>query len=237
MAGKIITLNKDEVTKVVELARGYLMTFEINYICHSLFKGIENVKNGKYFYSMSYDGIEAFINDFKQHNHVIDEDIDLVKEKQLTALKYTKRYVLCHLPTNTYYYENSNGYGKGMREMLYQKYNVMGERLCNFLAWNFMFNGNYCKATFDVTNILDDGTITDLKIEYSTNEVIKNVEAVFNSEKGCLNLLTTVFIPFSDKKGNIDEFKNRKLVYIHLTKNNTSLLNTFLKGREEYYNR
>lgn len=45
MAGKIITLNKDEVTKVVELARGYLMTFEINYICHSLFKGIENVKN------------------------------------------------------------------------------------------------------------------------------------------------------------------------------------------------
>lgn len=47
----------------------------------------------------------------------------------------------------------------------------------------FMFNGNYCKATFDVTNILDDGTITDLKIEYSTNEVIKNVEAVFNSEK------------------------------------------------------
>lgn len=45
MAGKIITLNKDEVTKVVELARGYLMTFETNYICHSLFKGIENVKN------------------------------------------------------------------------------------------------------------------------------------------------------------------------------------------------
>ena len=28
MAGKIITLNKDEVIKVVELARGYLMTFE-----------------------------------------------------------------------------------------------------------------------------------------------------------------------------------------------------------------
>lgn len=89
---------------------------------------------------MSYDGIEAFISDFKQHNHVIDEDIDLVKEKQLMALKYAKRYVLCHLPTNTYYYENSNGYGKGMREMLYQKYNVMGERLCNFLAWNFRFN-------------------------------------------------------------------------------------------------
>lgn len=93
----------------------------------------------------------------------------------------------------------------------------------------FMFNGNYCKATFDVSNILDDGTITDLKIEYSTNEIIKNVEAVFNYERGCLNLLTTVFIPFSDKKG--------KLVYIHLTKNNTSLLNTFLKGREEYYSR
>lgn len=45
MARKIITLNKDEVIKVVELARGYLMTFEINYICYSLFKGIENVKN------------------------------------------------------------------------------------------------------------------------------------------------------------------------------------------------
>lgn len=45
MAGKIITLNKDEVIKVVELARGYLMTFETNYICYSLFKGIENVKN------------------------------------------------------------------------------------------------------------------------------------------------------------------------------------------------
>lgn len=101
----------------------------------------------------------------------------------------------------------------------------------------FMFNGNYCKATFDVSNILDDGTITDLKIEYSTNEVIKNVEAVFNSEKGCLNLLTTVFIPFSDKQGKIDECKSRKLVYIHLTKNNTSLLKTFLKGREDYYSR
>lgn len=35
MAGKIITLNKDEVIKVVELARGYLMTFEINYIFNS----------------------------------------------------------------------------------------------------------------------------------------------------------------------------------------------------------
>lgn len=36
----------------------------------------------------------------------------------------------------------------------------------------FMFNGNYCKATFDVTNILDDGTITDLKIEYSTLVIV-----------------------------------------------------------------
>lgn len=44
MAGKIITLNKDEVIKVVELARGFLMTFETNYICYGLFKGIEKIK-------------------------------------------------------------------------------------------------------------------------------------------------------------------------------------------------
>lgn len=44
MAGKIITLNKDEVIKVVELARGFLMTFETNYICYGLFKGIEKLK-------------------------------------------------------------------------------------------------------------------------------------------------------------------------------------------------
>ena len=129
------------ITQVPDIIR--LSDHGFNYEMYNFLprqKIVRSVKNGKYFYSMSYDGIEAFINDFKQHNHVIDEDIDLVKEKQLTALKYTKRYVLCHLPTNTYYYENSNGYGKGMREMLYQKYNVMGERLCNFLVWNFRFN-------------------------------------------------------------------------------------------------
>ena len=43
--GKTLISNIIEIIKVVELARGYLMTFEINYICHSLFKGIENVKN------------------------------------------------------------------------------------------------------------------------------------------------------------------------------------------------
>ena len=57
MAGKIITLNKDEVTKVVELARGYLMTFEINYICHSLFKANDYVPKhiDEYDYRLIYN--------------------------------------------------------------------------------------------------------------------------------------------------------------------------------------
>lgn len=105
-------------------------------------KIVRSIKNGKYFYSMTYDGIEAFISDFKQHNHVIDEDINLIKEKRQIALKHAKRYVLCHLPTNSYYFENSNGYGKRMRKILYQKYNIIDENLCNFLAWNFRFNIN-----------------------------------------------------------------------------------------------
>lgn len=88
-----------------------------------------------------------------------------------------------------------------------------------------------------IAYMFDDGTITDLKIEYSKNDLPKKAEAIFNPEKGSLDLVTTVFIPFSDEKGIIDDTKERKLVYIHLTKNNTSLLKSFLKGREDYYNR
>lgn len=101
----------------------------------------------------------------------------------------------------------------------------------------FMFNGNYCKASFEISDMFDDGTITDLKIEYSKNDLPKKAEAIFNPEKGSLDLVTTVFIPFSDNKGIIDDTKERKLVYIHLTRNNISLLKSFLKGREDFYNR
>lgn len=103
-------------------------------------KTIRSVKNNKYFYSMSYEGIDAFLSDFKQHNHVVEEHIPYVKKMQENILKDWKQYVLCHIPTNTYYYENSNGYGKGMRQMLYTRHQVLGENLCNFLAWNFRFN-------------------------------------------------------------------------------------------------
>lgn len=90
MAGKIITLNKDEVIKVVELARGYLMTFEQNYICYSLFKGIECVKNveinfsnsnsydilNHYFYGLlniTNDYISKHIDEY-DYNHIFNED-------------------------------------------------------------------------------------------------------------------------------------------------------------------
>lgn len=129
------------ITQVPDIIR--LSDHGFNYEMYNFLprqKIVRSVKNGKYFYSMSNNGIEAFINDFKQYNHVIDEDIDLIKEKQQMALKRTKRYVLCHLPTNTYYYENSNGYGKGMKQILCQKYSASEERLCNFLTWNFRFN-------------------------------------------------------------------------------------------------
>lgn len=129
------------ITQVPDIIR--LSDHGFNYETYNFLprqKIIRSVKNGKYFYSMSYEGIDAFIDDFKQHNRVVDKDIPLIKEMQQNALKYAKRYVLCHVPTNTYYYENSNGYGKGMREMIYQKYHTMGERLCNFLAWNFRNN-------------------------------------------------------------------------------------------------
>lgn len=78
------------ITQVPDIIR--LSDHGFNYEMYNFLprqKIVRSVKNGKYFYSMSYDGIEAFINDFKQHNHVIDEDIDLVKEKQLMALKNT----------------------------------------------------------------------------------------------------------------------------------------------------
>lgn len=103
-------------------------------------KTIRSVKKDKYFYSMSYDGINAFLSDFKQHNHVVDELVPHVKKMQEKALKDWKQYVLCHIPTNTYYYENSNGYGKGMKNMLHIHHKDYNGRLCNFLAWNFRFN-------------------------------------------------------------------------------------------------
>lgn len=103
-------------------------------------KIIRSVKNGSYFYSMSYEGIDAFLSDFKQHNNVVDEHITEVKKMQQNVLNAYRQYVLCHIPTNTYYYENCNGYGKGMKNMLHIHHKNYDEKLCNFLAFNFRFN-------------------------------------------------------------------------------------------------
>ena len=90
MAGKLITLNKDEIIKVIELARGYLMTFEKNFICYSLFKGIECVKNieidfsdsnsynilNHYFYGLlniTNDYISKHIDEYN-YSHIFIED-------------------------------------------------------------------------------------------------------------------------------------------------------------------
>lgn len=129
------------ITQVPDLIR--LSDHGMNYEKYNFLprqKTLRSVKNNKYFYSMSDDGINAFLSDFKQHNHVVDELVPHVKKMQESVLKDWKQYVLCHIPTNTYYYDKSNGYGKGMRQMLYTRYQTMGERLCNFLAWNFRFN-------------------------------------------------------------------------------------------------
>lgn len=129
------------ITQVPDLIR--LSDHGMNYEKYNFLprqKTIRSVKKDKYFYSMSYEGINAFLSDFKQHNHVVDELVPHIKKMQENVLKDWKQYILCHIPTNTYYYENSNGYGKGMRQMLYTRYQVLGESLCNFLAWNFRFN-------------------------------------------------------------------------------------------------
>lgn len=69
------------ITQVPDIIR--LSDHGFNYEMYNFLprqKIVRSVKNGKYFYNMSYDGIEAFINDFKQHNHVIDEELIWLKK-------------------------------------------------------------------------------------------------------------------------------------------------------------
>lgn len=82
--------------------------------------------------------------------------------------------------------------------------------------------------------MLQDGTITDIKLYHSCNQVIEDVEAVFNQSDNSLQLITSVFIPLM-KEDLVDETKSRKLVYIHLTKDNTNFLNMFLKDKEDNF--
>lgn len=102
------------------------------------------------------------------------------------------------------------------------------------MVQKFIFNKNYCHVYFKPNVMLQDGTITDIKLYHSDNQVINDVETVFEPSNNSLQLITSVFIPLMEND-SVDENKSRKLVYIHLTKENTNYLNMFLKDKEDYY--
>lgn len=85
---------------------------------------------------MSYEGINAFLDDFKYDNQKNENNIKKCNEE---IISNSKKYVLCHIPTNYYFCENGSNYSTSLSRILEisEKYSEMSDELKHILKLNF----------------------------------------------------------------------------------------------------
>lgn len=131
-------------------------------------KNKSTFKNGNYYYSMTEEGIEDFLFDFKLACPIVKKEEVKAIQEIIAAKDNVKKYIIKHKHTNTYFIENSNSFGKTMGTKLYDCRNSVTEEEYPFIYKNFRINLQSAQVFMgepNITKIMKEHNVNDYNID------------------------------------------------------------------------